>query len=478
MNIQSYKVVELLNSLDKEALKKMKSALLSPGTNLKPQQQAVLKILFLYSKREDRLQTTIVNELGLHQNRIDDLMNKILMHVEEYLINITIKPSSEIEKLYDLLGLYSKLHLKRHYNAILTKIKRVTQNKHQVISSDENRYYYLLLKSTEVHEKIKAGRGIKKKEIEYIIYLDIAYYIEKLKVCCELINRSKILAGTINQEYIETQIANAEKYKRINLLIRLYGDFIRIFLYKPKITPKVFLQLFKVYKTLPVNDELRGDNITIATYLINICLNEQKKDNLSVAVILVRVVDFMKEKNLILEQGVISFSLMKSIVSASIKLGQLEWSESFYSAYKKFIDADIKDVGTAYIEALFHFNKGNFQLAWSKTSNVSLKAMDVLLKINFMQQQIQIAIELKIGAPSKDKEYLNGIFNKLLYLLRSSKIGKTNQEKTYNFIKYAKVLTKRKSPEQYLKFLKALQLENPVSEKPWLVRKMKEKAGK
>jgi hypothetical protein len=95
-----------------------------------------------------------------------------------------------------------------------------------------------------------------------------------------------------------------------------------------------------------------------------------------------------------------------------------------------------------------------------------------------MQLQIQIAIELKIGAPSKDKEYLNGIFNKLLYLLRSSKIGKTNQEKTYNFIKYAKVLTKRKSPEQYLNFLKALQLENPVSEKPWLVRKMKEEAGK
>jgi hypothetical protein len=71
---------------------------------------------------------------------------------------------------------------------------------------------------------------------------------------------------------------------------------------------------------------------------------------------------------------------MKSIVSASIKLGQLEWSESFYSAYKKFIDADIKDVGTPYIEALLHFNKGNFQLAWSKTSNVSLKCKHPLFR--------------------------------------------------------------------------------------------------
>ncbi len=476
MDIMTYKVVELLNSLDKEELKKMKSSLLSPRSSLKPQQQAVLKILFLYAGKEDKLQMEIVNELGLQQNRIDDLMNKILVHVEEYLLSLTIKPTSEIEKLYNLLSLFSELHLKRHYTSILAKIKKVTIEKHQITSADENKFYYLLLKSTEVHEKIKTGRGLKNKEIHYITYFDIAYYIEKLKICCELINRNKILDGAFDQEYIEKLLVEVEKYRDMNLLIQLYGDIIQILLNKQTMSPKVFRFFFDRYKTLPFNEEMRGDNISIASYLINICLRELKANNLNVANSLLQVVDFMQEKNLIVEQGIVSFSLMKSIISSAIKLGHLDWSENFYHTYKKYIDSNLKQIATAYIDALILFNKNNFQQAWHKTRNVDIKAMDILLKINFMQLQLQIAIELKLGAPVKDKEYVKGIINKLLYLLNSSKIGETNKVKTLNFIKYSKILIKKKTNTQYRAYLKDIGKVNPVSEKPWLERKLKEKA--
>ena len=93
-----------------------------------------------------------------------------------------------------------------------------------------------------------------------------------------------------------------------------------------------------------------------------------------------------------------------------------------------------------------------------------------------MQLQIQIAIELKWGAPIKDKEYLKAITNRLLYTLRSPKIGKTNKEKCINFIKYTKVLRKKRAPEKYKIALQNLIHESPVSEKPWLLKKLKEKA--
>lgn len=172
------------------------------------------------------------------------------------------------------------------------------------------------------------------------------------------------------------------------------------------------------------------------------------------------------EKEVFLENGVLSRFNYKNIVALGLGLGDLPWVEQFIEAYKAYLDKKYRESTYRFNLAMLHYKKGNYDEAMlllqkvgtSDTFN-NLNARRMLVRIYYAQ-----------GAEEALYSLLDSFQN---YIYRKKELG-YHRALYLNFVKFTRRLLQlnRYDQEQVTQLREEIEETTIVAEKVWLLEQL------
>jgi hypothetical protein len=438
--------------------------------------QKIIKLL--YNKRNGRLpdKFQLQRSTGLNNKRLDDIMNKLLKIIQDFLISGLSDEISFIQKQRRILSFYSEKELFDEYEYQLKKIEKRLA-KMILISPDDQRDLFLFYRDTAVHEKIHQGRNVSVKIEFYEKYLDGYFWIEKLKLQCELVNREIVLNEETNvKNEVPGILLATDKLEKENAFICIYRKIL-LALTNPTFDRLDFWrELLFLYKNLPFQKSTYDETLTIGHYLINIALMRIKKGDSDFKSCMIEVISFMEEKNLLLERNVISSPIFKVAISVSLRANKISWAENFLRKYSPHLSDINSEEIIKYCKSLILFYRKQYDEADMILRSINHNAVDIYMKLNIRKLDIKIYIEHAIQSKQiafpmlqhKVKSFRSFILDKIT-------VGIENRDQLLRFLLYVRKSTHclwgtNEARNQLLNKIKG---RNDISEKTWLISLLK-----
>ena len=177
----------------------------------------------------------------------------------------------------------------------------------------------------------------------------------------------------------------------------------------------------------------------------------------------------MIEKEIIYENGYISPTNFKNIVTLALRSGELQWTENFVPAYKNRITPEFRDSTYAYNLANLHYYKKEFSKALRLMQTVELN--DIYYHLDAKVLLLKTYYELDEAEPffSLVDAFTN-------YLKRNKLISDVQRTVYLNFVRYAKKLMQVRlgskfSPSELRAEMQKLQ---GIANLQWLTEKMEQ----
>jgi len=305
--------------------------------------------------------------------------------------------------------------------------------------------------------------------------LDIYYLSNQLRIWCELLSRSNILA----LQY------DAYKFQRfINFLennLTDYSEQPTISIYYPILLwlkdqhNDAWYNGFREKLFTHIHEFPEQEAKDIVAYVQNYCvkrINEGSNEFLQEWLAISR---FMLPLNLLHEGQHISEWTYKNIVTAGVRLKEFEWTEQFIHDYYEQLSIEGRDNAYQYNLAVLYYEKNDFNRAMKLLNKVHftdpnyyLDAKSILLKIYFDHHEYDAILSLRDTVK--------------IYLLRDKLLSK-NQRLLYkslfnNTIKLYKLRIDKgiTNAEKWAKQLAALKADifssTLVANKQWLMKEL------
>lgn len=307
--------------------------------------------------------------------------------------------------------------------------------------------------------------------------LDIYYLNNQLRIWCELLSRSNILA----LEYDGYKFHRFIDFLENNLAD--YGEQATISVYYPILLwlkdqkSDAWYSGFREKLFMHIGEFPEQEAKDIIAYVQNYCvkrINEGRNEFLQEWL---EIAQFMLPLNLLHEGQHLSEWTYKNIVTTGVRLKAFEWTEHFIHNYYNHLAPEGRDNAYQYNLAVLYYEKNDFNRAMQLLNKVHftdpnyyLDAKSILLKIYFDHHEYDAIVSLRDTVKiyllrdkllSKNKRLLyKSLFNDTikLYKLRIDK-GVINQEKWV----------------QQLNALKVDIMEsNLVANKQWLLKELEE----
>ncbi len=198
-----------------------------------------------------------------------------------------------------------------------------------------------------------------KKNVENIAEnLDKFYIAEKLKYYCEILGREALSNIQYNFNFISELLAYVENNDFSNdLIIRIY-----YLIYKTLSTPdrseyyhELKDILFKNYRLFDGFElqELFGS-------ILNYCIAQINIGNHDFQDEMIRIYDFIFEKNILLNENYLTPAKFKNVVTTALRVGNYDFAESFIKEYGDLLPLTQKDSIVTFSLAQIYFYKKEF----------------------------------------------------------------------------------------------------------------------
>lgn len=307
-------------------------------------------------------------------------------------------------------------------------------------------------------------------------FLEQFFLAEHLRDACELLLRSKILHTRLLDPKSDFALAevrdNLNKYASSPLIYAYFLAFSMI----ESGTNEDYLSLKHWIKQ---NDaRLRfGDLQNLYNYLQNHCVSQINRGNQDFHLELFEMYTSQLSKELIFEDGFLHELHYKNIVSVAIRVGKMDWVESFIENFKSKLKPSIA-------EDAYRLNLASVYYAQNEPG----KVLELLLQINTNETVYALearTLLLRSYFDMGETEALISLCDSFRQLVQRNKLLSDSRKKGYlNFLKFAKRLGKIKDSKDYRDAKKSeqalLQLElevrscDPVFIGTWLLQKIAE----
>lgn len=265
--------------------------------------------------------------------------------------------------------------------------------------------------------------------------MDEYYVLMRLKFTCEMINRANVLseAYTIpSQDYIEQLLI---KCQFDNPLISIYKSILDLLLYPAAedAYADLKLQVELHYRKIEQN-ELRDVYVFLQNYCIRM-INNGKENYLEE---LFNIYNLMIDQEVIFEKDELEHLQFKNIITLSLRLNKIQWTEHFISTYQNKLKSDLRKNAVSFNTARIHYAKKNYR-----------EALRVMRSVEFTDIYYHLdakLLQLKIYFETDDLEPLFSLITTVTtYLKRSSLISSYQRTVYLSLISYIKKLAKYKS---------------------------------
>ncbi len=304
--------------------------------------------------------------------------------------------------------------------------------------------------------------------------LDSHYFLEKLKVACEMAARKNILKEKnelLLVEEIRSEILS-DKKSNYSILHLLYAKIHALLScedgenYLSGITG-----LF--YKK---TDEIpEADRIIIYQHLQNHFIKKYESGKLDYLHNLFELYKFGLERNIICPNGQMTDTSFTNIGLTAITLGEMKWCRSFINDYEFCLAEEIRDIATLFLQINMDFHKQRYE----KLIDMEIKReVPVPYKLRMRVVKLKSSYELFDEKIDFDEIY-KGIHSFEMFIEREQQLAKIKLEPYTNLVMAVKLLIKAKTalPSKKQRFIskaKKIASTNACVAREWAIMKINE----
>lgn len=463
------KFLTLYNSLNKKEVKDFKCFL-----NGLYQNQSNANLLFSYiknhaSENAENLEKDVVlkklfqenNPTTQQRKNLDNTLSKLYGYLAEFLLWKKNK-KKDFHKEMQLLDIYKSRQLDDLY------FQKIDYLKKQVTKNDKKTIWnYLHLLQLD-HSKFyhtnsnKISSTVNKTTLQYAMQsLDTFFFLTKLKLSSEMLNRQNILGEQYDILLLDEALAYFSTLKiECSTIYVLLVQFL-------KDGNNEFFQILKS-ELFNNTDQLPDDDqLIILTCLLNYQSSEMKKGKLNAYQEAFDLFQFgLQKKIFINKDGYISSTKFNNIVSVGCNINQLKWVESFIRDWQDYLDKNQKvntvKIATAYLQ--FEFKEYDSTIALLQSVNFeniyySLRARSLLLRCYYeLYQKSNKEIIL-----DHCKAFAN-------FLYRNNAINPITTQSYFFLIKLVRMMLRKNA--NYEELFQAMNTTPYLFSKSWILEKI------
>ncbi len=429
--MQNSKLIDLLKTFEKEDWRWFRKFLLSPYFNSR--EELVIFCDYLRVQAPDFKEKTIRKEKVFKklypseiydEKKISYAMNFLLGQAERFLAQREIELQPPLVNI-SLQKSLVKRQLEKHYNYQYDKSKESFEERKK-----ENIDYYLLQyqksEIANVHYNNKNLRNYDPNLQATSDELDQFYLIHKLKYCCEMVSRSKLMNASY-EPMLESEIINfltnitTHKAPLISVYLETY------FILKKENAESNFENLKKLL--IDYSDLIPPiEKAIIYQYGINYCIFQIGKNNnlryyaeQSLKLYLDGI-----EQRILFNQGYLSPWHFKNVIKLGLNLKKYDFIEEFIQKHHKNLEEEYQEDALHFNLADLNYRKKNYGEA--QIHLLQVQYSDIAYSLGAKEMLLRIYYEINEG------EALFALIASFsIYLRRNKKITKETREAYLNF---------------------------------------------
>jgi hypothetical protein len=198
---------------------------------------------------------------------------------------------------------------------------------------------------------------------------------------------------------------------------------------------------------------------------INFCIRRHNRGELAYTREALAIYKIALDKEVLLDNGIVSIYAYNNIHALAQLLGDREWSMAFLEKYQNHLPSENRENVFKYNLAIHHFRIGDYHRALEQLRE--LQFSEVFINLDVRRMLLRSYFELGEWLPLAS---LLESFN--TYIKRQEKLG-YHRDSYLNLIKYTKKFQKsagKLTKTDALKMKKAIENEKFVAEREWLLR--------
>jgi hypothetical protein len=462
--IAERKIVLALQKLDKKELKEFLIFVRSPYFNVNKGITLLYDTIFplLESKKfkETHNDTWLWSVLNPDEKEVDARRLNLLFYNLGLLFDRFITQQEFSEQTFFQKKILMEILSKRK---LPTERRLLIRNTLENLQKNEN-----YSANSAIYQFFTYKIALKRKRGDNILmWLNSYFIIEKLSAYVTLLSWKKMYKLDVELKFMEFVFIISNKNVYIdNPSIKIYQSIINTFLYESDI---------KYYQELrdQLNEHVYKFDLNfqreIYTTAMSYCINKINQSNVDFYRELFDLFKESVESNIIQENNEISVPVFRNIVVNALRVGELEWTESFIENNKVYLNPKFRDNAVYFSLARLEINRENYS-----------KVLDYLQLINYDDvwyqlgaRTMQIAAYYKLGEFDALESLLNAF---KMYINREKSLTKPRKLTHLNLVKYTKkliyIIPSEKTKIQNLR--KEIE-ENPsIVNKSWLLERVDE----
>ncbi len=356
------------------------------------------------------------------EENLRNLCSDLLEHLEQFL---RIQELQNDRELSDRL-LLRQLKKRKLYSRFFSTFKKVFKRRKKQKIRDVQWFeedYGLLSELNEVHGHRQDEDYDRSLQLR-INQLDHHYLSSKLSVSCEILNRKNIYNKQLHSRLLEPILAvienDLEYYRQIPAIYLYY--LVLQTLREPE-DAKHYNNLVKQLHT-QVHNFSKGEGRALYKYAQNYCIQKINKGENKYLASLLGIYKKLLASELILEEGRLSDSDYRNIVTVGLRLKEFDWVEYFIHQYESFLSKDQKGNAYAYNLAAYYYEKSEYG-----------KAQELLNELEFSNVFYSLGVKsllVKIYFDNKESEALFSLIKSFKTYLKRNKQLSRYQVRIYN----------------------------------------------
>lgn len=467
------KLIELLKNFSTKDFSRFSEYLASPFFNKDEQLLLFYNHLKKFApafdsknlEKEKMLQKGI-SGLQLTEKKMGYMMSDVVEHIEGF-IKYNRFFEEELRGYNHLLATFNKWEADKFFEQTMREAKEYLK-KFPYRNADFFFKEYLLETEINSYFDRQKKRAYDESLQKAADHLDLFYLATKLKYSCELINRQKLLQAEytlpllreINQYLHENE---HEKYPSISI----YHQILLTFSENDK------QEHFKKLSELLDEHSFKfppAEARDMYAYAQNYCIRKINAGETDYSQELFSLYKTCIQRELLLVDGFLSPWAFKNIVWVALRVGDVQWTDSFIKTYNKKINPKFRDNAYNYNYACLLFFQNKFGEALRLLNQVEFT--DIFYGLSSRTMQIKIYYELNDWMPMQSAIEAFKVF------LRRNKTLSENFKTTYNnFLKFTDKLSRiqKRERNKLHELQKKIEDTKVVADINWLLQKIGEK---
>lgn len=466
------KLFVILQSLSPWELKSFEKFVASPFFN---PNEKVSQLFFIVEKEYpefeeqnvtfEKLFVRLFKKEKFNHQKIRYVLTGLTLLLEKFLAYKTFEEKIFYQKKFLLhklkeknLDKYFQQHLTHGYDIQKISVHHDLKHYKRQLGYDELSYEFTTAKS---------NRAIDTSLQSLSDNLDVYYLSNKLKYCCEILNRQNIVQIEYQIPFLEYIISYLGK----NNFLAVPVVHVYFLILKTLREPDLEKQFTALKKYLQSHHSKFTDKelSDVYAFVLNYCIRKVNTGKTNYVIELFEIYKFMLERELLLENKKLSHSNFKNIVAIALRLTEFKWTENFIQHYQKYLDKELQKNSVNYNLARLYFAKQEYRTALKLLTSVEftdvyyhLDAKSLLLKTYYETDEMDAFFSL--------------VSTFKIYLRRTKLISEYQRIIYFNLVKHTDKLFKLKTGSK----VSLKKIKDEIKNKPqiadigWLTEKIEE----